>query len=332
MFDKCFSISIFAYRETKKTLLTSINKCIIAAAKTSKSTGTKVIINVLINGNEDLFNQIEQDQSQLWTHDSKLQINIYYFPFGDKANTWNQYFHYIGPNAKFHVFIDGYVFVHSDTFEKIANEYKTKAFLGATGVPTSGRSASALRKSMLRYGGIHGNLCIFTDIVKNEICKHNFFIPVGLYRTDPLIAAIVNFNFAPKSNEWDNSRIRVIENLTWDIESKKYFSLSFIMGHYKRLKRQIQGQFENQAIRNLLAVKKIEISDLPPDVETLLAGHFEDIPPNFIEKFISPLKQRVRNDIENKIIEHKYTRPGDLKSYKLIQKPKAPAFMSRGQT
>lgn len=320
MFDTNFSISIFAYRETLQTLIASINSCIAAAERTSVISGQKVIINVLINGNEALFDELEQKRDYLLANNLNAKIYFYFFPFGDKANTWNQYFHQIGPSAKFHVFIDGYVFIHNDTFQKIAKEYERQAFVAATGVPTIGRSAKALRESMLKHGGIHGNLCVFTDSVKNNICEHSFFIPIGLYRTDSLIAAVVNFNFAPKYNEWDNKKVRVISNLTWNIEPNNYFSFNFFSVHYKRLKRQIQGQFENQAIRNLLAVQKIDIGDLPEDVETLLGGYLKDKPRNFMDKFFSPLKQSVRSDIEKRVLNYNRRETAELRAYKVLEK------------
>lgn len=320
MFETYFSLSIFAYRETSETLTTCINKCIIAAEKTSAISGTKVVINVLINGNQVLFEQMKQKSSAIFDSSLCSTVYFYFFPFGDKANTWNQYFHLIGPNAKFHVFIDGYVFIHCDTFEKIAKEYENDEFVAATGIPTIGRSAKTLRAAMLEHGGIHGNLCVFTDSVKNNICEYSFFIPVGLYRTDSLIAAIVNFNFCPKENKWNSKKVRVISSLTWDIEPNNYFSLSFALTHYKRLKRQIQGQFENRAIRDLLAVQKIEIGDLPIDVETLLAGYLKDNPSKFWDKIFSPLKYKVHCDIQKKILNYKQTDKCELQTHEILEK------------
>lgn len=288
------SISIFSYRESTSVLLKSILHCIDAA---KKYTGL-VHVNVLINGNESLFDEIKEKINILsLSTKGTAKLSIYSFKFGDKANIWNQYFYLLKPSAKFHVFIDGYVYIENDTFTKLSNEYEKSPYIAATGVPSVGRTADKLKKQMITQGGMHGNLCILTDDAIEEIVKRSFRIPVNLYRVDGLVGGIINFNFCPKENQWNSFKVKVLANLTWTLDEKNNISLRDVISQLKRTKRQLIGSFENKAIREYLAVERIEIGQLPRYAPLLLLDYVIKHPLSFMQKITSPMVTSVYKDI-----------------------------------
>lgn len=288
-----YSISIFAYRENVATLSQSLKSAIEAAKKTKE----KVIINILINGNRELFQQILKEAEI--DKPKNTTVIIYYFSYGDKANTWNQYFYTIKPNAFFHIFIDGYVYLLNETLITIDKNYLNSPFIAASGVPSLGRSAEALKEQMIQFGGIHGNLCIFTDSCIMKFIQNGFKIPLHLYRTDPLIGAVINFNFSPEDNKWNPFNIKVIPELTWLIEEKNKFSIEEITSQYKRRLRQAQGDIENKAIHNLFAIDKIKIGDLPETATELCVDFMKHKKISFIDKIIYPLQSIVVKKLRN---------------------------------
>lgn len=292
-----FSINIFCSRESNETILKTF-KCALTAAENSCR---KVLINILANGNKEIFKFINENiKSQFLrriSNNINLNTSVYYFYFGDKANTWNQYFHLIKPIADFHVFIDGYVYLKNETLSTIQNSFNKYPFIAATGVPTIGRSAKALKEEMIKHGGIHGNLCILTDVCLNQLILRDFKIPLNLYRTDPLIGAVINFNFSPKNNVWDSYRVCVIPELTWDVDEKSIFNYGVLISHLKRKLRQVQGSIENKALTQLFRIKKIDICELPSSVQELSYNYIKSDSTSFVFVILHPIEFLIRRKI-----------------------------------
>ena len=145
-----WTIAIFSSRESVSVL----QSCIDATLKASY--GATVTIDVLVNGNY----RLAEDISKCQMHEGgNALLRIWFIPLGDKAHTWNQYMRYIWQESDIAYFIDGYVLLNSNALMLINEALNNDNFaLGASGVPSSGRSAQYLRKEMLAEGGIHGNL------------------------------------------------------------------------------------------------------------------------------------------------------------------------------
>ncbi|WP_448547401.1 hypothetical protein [Thalassotalea fusca] len=309
------SISIFAYREGLQVLSKSIASCITAAQNYSG----KVIINVLVNGNELLFNELVEFYQENCLTNDQIEVNAYFFSYGDKANTWNQYFHLIKAEADLHVFIDGYVYVQEDAFKKLDVEYQSSPFIAASGVPTVGRSAKALREAMISHGGIHGNFCILSDTAVEQIRQRSFRIPLRLYRVDGLVGAIINFNFSPKDQKWDSTLIRVIPDISWGLEEKSMLNLESVLSQLKRWKRQYQGDFENKALRELLAVKRIAIGELPKSAFDLLKGYLLANPLTKMQRLMSPIKANVYDELISACDSFNLPSSDEIEKYRMVK-------------
>ena len=202
------------------------------------------------------------------------KIRIWSLSQADKATAWNSYLYDIWGASDLAFFIDGYVMPWPDAMIQLEAGLTNKPnALGSTGVPTMGRSAKYLRENMLQNGGIHGNL--FS--IKGEAClalkENKFFLPVGIYRTDPTICAVLAFNLNPLHYTWNvKERMLVNKDASWSIPETNILSLGFLKSLVTRRIRQAQGQLENLAVNQHFAILKKSPEDLPRRVDELIGS------------------------------------------------------------
>ena len=264
-----WGVCIFSSREDCVTLKFTLMACVIACS------GKRSIIDILINGNNELAKNILQElNAPEFLNNNLLTIRIWTIDEPDKANGFNQYFHKIWPNSNVVFFVDGYVQPWADAFINIENELmSSNKALAATGVPTSGRSADFLRREMISSGGIHGNLFALKKSTIIRIREINFNLPLGVYRTDPIIGAALAFNLEPKNNDWDiKSRVLVVSKASWNLPQKSKSIINEAVSFFKRKIRQERGELENIAIKEQFTVFKKSPGDLPVNAEVLISG------------------------------------------------------------
>lgn len=257
-----WSIALFSSRETSAILIASL-KAAVAAAK-----GITATIDVIVNGNENLANDII---NRIDAESDMSAVRVWYIGVADKANAWNQYVHNIWKPSDVTFFIDGYIQVLPDALKVINTGFdEAPHTLAATGVPSDGRSAKALREQMLREGGFHGNLFAIRGEVLQQIRAIGFYLPLGLYRTDALIGAVLSFGLDPAQNEWNLKRILVKANASWRVRTLDWRHFSDYRAAFKRIQRQAQGILENIAIREHLAIQKNTPQSLPKTASDLV--------------------------------------------------------------
>ncbi|MFC0250903.1 hypothetical protein [Massilia consociata] len=258
-----WSLAIFAARETPEVLARCVRAAIVACGKRQAS------LDVLINGNLALAKKFAEMAKDLDGGGAKLRVWAIEAP--DKAHTWNEYVYRIWDNAGTAFFIDGYAQVRPDALAAIDHRLMTTPdALGASGVPTSGRSAAALREQMLRQGGIHGNLYAISEEGMQGIRAAGFKLPLGIYRTDPLIGSVLMFRLDPSNNTWDPRRIAVESSATWHVDGIEDLTLKNVKSHFKRILRQAQGDLENRAARDHLAVRGLPLTQMPKTVREMV--------------------------------------------------------------
>jgi hypothetical protein len=267
-----WSVAIFAARESTETLC----QCIRAALAASR--GHNASIDVLINGNRELALDVG-------THDwvgaagGDGQVRIWSIAVGDKAHAWNEYLHRIWPTGTTAFFIDGYAQVKPDALHALGERLaENDATLGATGVPTCGRSAPRLREQMLKTGGLHGNLHAIRAEAMASMRASAFRLPLGLYRTDSLIGAVLMFGLDPSNNKWDPRRVAVAANASWHVDGLEDITWNNIRTQGRRVLRQAQGDLENRAAREHLAVKRRAPSAMPRTARQLVNDWMEEHP------------------------------------------------------
>ncbi|MDO9504989.1 hypothetical protein [Hydrogenophaga sp.] len=231
------------------------------------------VVDLLVNGNPPLAASLAKLINLPSDVQRSCKIRVWNIPLGDKANAWNTYIHQIWESESLVFFIDGYVRLRPDSLRSMASALASRpSALGGTGVPTIGRSAERLRREMLTYGGFHGNLCCVRGSVIAEMRKRNIRIPLGLYRVDSLMGAILTFGLNPLDNAWEPSRIVVVETSSWDLDMKSPWRWDDWVGKGKQLERQFRGEMENAAVKFLFTVLKHQPEGLPADVRALVEG------------------------------------------------------------
>ena len=255
-----WSIAIFAARENIQTLEKTISAALVA-------TSVPTVVDILVNGNLELAEKTAEliCVSEQLRKAEQVTVRVWFIKLGDKAHTWNQYLQFIWPKSRLAFFIDGYVRVKPDALHLIDHALSgSSAYLAGTGVPSVGGTAKSLRDEMLKSGGIHGNLFALKDSTIELIRESNFKLPLGLYRTDPTLGAVLSFNMEPLSHSWNpQGRILVHPEASWDTDEKKLWRFRDVSGQLKRTIRQGQGILENLAVKDHLAIRKLPPEKLP---------------------------------------------------------------------
>jgi hypothetical protein len=262
-----WSVAIIAARESAATLSRAINAA-LAACHTHEA-----VVDVLINGNPDLAQETAALAAQGTFPCGSVTLRIWSTPVGDKAHAWNQYVHDIWPGSDVAFFVDGYAEVRPDAFTLLDRGLAAAPdALGATGVPSSGRSAARHREHMLREGGFHGNMHALSGTALDTLRKKGIRLPLGLYRTDSLIGAALLYRLTPETTGWDTRRVVVAGDATWDVAGLGTLTLQNILSQAKRKLRQAQGDLENRAVAEHLSVRRLPLGQLPGTTHDLVNG------------------------------------------------------------
>jgi hypothetical protein len=259
-----WSVAIFTSREDAATLSRTIDALVAA------STGVATTIDVLVDNNAATADAIATWAPAALGPGSS--IRLWLVTWRDKGCTWNRYVHEIAPDADLAFFVDGYVRPRPDSLRLLADllDARPDAW-AATGVPTVGRSAARLAATMLADGGLHGNLYALRRHVVERFRRGGFRLPLGLYRNDSLIGAVVAFGGDPAHEPWTPSRVAVAADATWDNDVASPWSTAALRGWWRRRLRQAQGDLENAAIRRHLATRGQAPESMPRTVQALLA-------------------------------------------------------------
>lgn len=281
-----WAVAIIAARESVDTLVSTIEAALAATA------GRDALIDVLVNGNPELAGAMAA-----WADTSPCKgarIRVWSIAQGDKAHAWNEYLHRIWPAGHTAFFLDGYARPRSDGLAQLAASLaQAPDAFGATGVPTSGRSAPALRAAMLNGGGFHGNMHAIPAHAMAGLRAAGFRLPLGLYRTDSLIGSVLMFALDPTAYQWQPGRVIVNGDATWDVPGQADLTIRNVVAQFKRRLRQAQGDLENRAQRDHLAVRCQPINGFPKTVRELVLSWIDAHPDEARRLYIkNPLRLR----------------------------------------
>lgn len=248
-----WSVAVLTSRETPETLAETVRAALLACQ------GRRATVDVVVNGNRTLA-----EAASGFATSASITLRVWDVPLGDKAHAWTHYLRDLWPGAGFAFFIDGYAAVRPDALEMIeAAIIASPIALAGTGVPSLGRSAAALREEMTRTGGLHGNLYALKGEVMRALRDGGFRLPLGLYRTDPLLTSTLCFNLDPAANPWNWKHTAVAPDATWSFRPLAWYRPRDLLTHLRRMRRQYQGELERHAYSHHLAVLKRRPEDLP---------------------------------------------------------------------
>jgi hypothetical protein len=277
-----WAVAIFSSRETLETLSSSIDAALLATSQADTT------IDVIVNGNRILAEEAgSYIRSIRSLGRASTLVRAWYVPVADKAHAWNQYLWEIWPVSDIGYFIDGYVQVIPDALKMIWEGLAAAPrAIAASGVPTMGRSAKALRERLLSEGGVHGNLYALRGSTMVQLRSMGFRLPLGIYRTDPLLIAVICFGLDPSRNDWEVSRILVHPQATWRFRPLNWWSPRDLRTHLNRVIRQAQGALENLAVREHFAVQKNPPQSLPGTTSQLVGDWVKRFPETARRTFV----------------------------------------------
>ena len=143
---------IIASREAPPILEATLRRTLVSVHK-------HAVVDVLINGNEDLAKQFGVLMAPLMRANPRTELRLWSILLADKAHALNTYVHEIWPGDGIAYFVDGYVRPNEDAFRLLEQALKQNPDAWcASGVPSVGHSAKTLRREQITEHGIHGNL------------------------------------------------------------------------------------------------------------------------------------------------------------------------------
>ena len=263
-----WAVVIFACRESLPQLQRTLDAALVSAASCA-------VIHVLVNGNPTLASTLVTELARRDIASTKLgvcpEVQVWSIPLGDKANAWNQYIQRIWAGEAIAFFIDGYVRPNPDAVHLLGQAVTNDPLaLGGCGVPTMGRSAKALRENMIINTGFHGNFCCITGETIEKMRDQDIRLPVGLYRTDSLMGAILSYALDPSNHVWEDHRIHVHPTASWQIDPAKWWRMQDLRAFFKRYFRQVRGKLENAAFADHLVNQLRPAAELPPSAQSLV--------------------------------------------------------------
>lgn len=268
-----WAIAVFSSRESSTLLAQTIQALLRAAQRDS-------VIDIIVNGNDALAQEVSKFVGSLRANSAKyVLLRVWLVARGDKAHAWNQYLYGIWAGADLAFFVDGYARVYPQAMTRIAAAMAEDTYaLAATGVPSRGRSAGRLSAQLRAERGIHGNLYALRGAVLNTLRHKGFMLPLGIYRTDPLLGAVVKFNLDPARYRWDPRRVRVVSEASWDHTPLSVWKSADWPVQLQRVFRQGQGRLENLAVRRHLHLEGNLPETLPETRTELVTRWMEGHP------------------------------------------------------
>lgn len=274
--DPHWSIAIFSARESVETLFGSVEAAARACGQTA------AVVDILVNGNRALAEALAPQLARMKNVAPSCTIRLWFILMGDKGHTWNQFLQTINPGAALAFFIDGYVKVRPDATSLIDSGLRLNpSAVAATGLPTSGRSAPTLRRDMLKWGGMHGNLFAVRGSVLATLAQRGFRLPLGVYRNDSLLASVFNYNLSPSEFAVDVKRVLIQPDATWDVAEHSQPLWKKVNIQIKRMLRQGQGDLENAALRDHFSQRRLRPELLPLTSSELMLSWVEANPGRF---------------------------------------------------
>lgn len=291
------SIVIFSSRDPLHQVVAAVQHAIRAA------NGFSYQLHLFFNGDEQRAQSLTDEIKNLF---DDVPLNIWFFSLADKANCLNRYWHDIQPHAELHFFVDGYVELLPDSFSQLADAHEQLKKSGKTtahaysGIPRNGRSSDLIRHQMITNGGIHGNLFMLPSETLTLIRQNNFYLPLGIYRTDPTMAAVMCFDFHPESCKWKSDLVQVVPAAGWYFQNLRWYSYSDLKTHWLRLRRQALGSIENKALRQLFSIEKQSVNILPDTASELCLNYLTRYPLSWLNYLRHPLLILAERDLAQK--------------------------------
>jgi hypothetical protein len=263
--------AVFTSREDPAVVLRAVDALEAAALQS-------LDIEVVVNGQPSIAQALAEASAQRARQNTAVGLSVWSIPLGDKAHAINEFLHRLWRPADIAFCIDGYVRVKPNALAALAAALHAQpAALAGTGVPTVGLGAASMRRQILSEGGIHGNLFALKAATVRAVVDAQVRLPLGMYRTDGVLAAALAFNLDPAAFEWDvKGRVVAAEAATWLVERPPLWHPDRWRAQWRRRQRQAQGDLENRAVSAHLATQRRAPGRWAPTASELVSRWAEE--------------------------------------------------------
>lgn len=237
-----WSVAVFGRNEAA-----SIADCLRAIAQAGQ--GQAPHVTVLLNGTTD----DSPARAAQALRDEGLPGRVYDIPHGDKSHAVNLFLHDVRPRAETYFCVDAYARMRPDALRHLAASLAARpAALAAAAMPSTGRSAAALRRMMLDQSGLHGSLFALRGGFVDRLVAAGLRLPVGLYRGDGMLGAFVLHDLDAAQGGWDTGRIAMTPEASWTTSGWQPWRWRDLRRHLRRLVQQGRGRLESAAMRSVI--------------------------------------------------------------------------------
>ncbi|WP_216834382.1 DEAD/DEAH box helicase [Falsiroseomonas tokyonensis] len=257
-----WSVGVFGRNEAAR-----IGACLRAIARAAAEVRAEAVphVTVLLNGTTD-------DSPALAAaalREAGLAGEVHQVPHADKSHALNLFLHELRPPATLYFCIDAYAEIWPDSLRHLARRLERQPeALAAAAVPSSGRSADALRQGMLRHSGLHGSLFALRATFVERLASAGLRLPIGLYRGDGLLGSFLLHDLDAAKGGWEGWRIAVEPAASWTTPRWQPWRWQDLRRHLHRLVRQGRGRLESAALRQ--AIYTDGFAGLPKDADAML--------------------------------------------------------------
>ncbi len=273
--ENFWTVAILSSREPWDQL----QACIEAAVT---SVGPPRCVEVVVNGNPDLARSAAD--RLLAAPSIAHRVRIWSIQMADKANAWNTVVHRLAAGDRGCFFLDGYVRVQPGALRSMVNALTAQPHcLAVAAVPSMGRSASTIRSEMTSQGGLHGNLFALSGQAIGELRKRDIRMPIGMYRTDATLGAMLSFGLDPGAHAWAPlQHICVAADATWSVPKSTWMNARHLLTQWRRVRRQARGHLENMAVRHHLAVRQRRPEAMGRHISEVVNTWRQEAPADFV--------------------------------------------------
>lgn len=262
--DRTISVAIFGRDEAPH-----IGACLRALAIAGAAVKAPLQVTVLLNGTRDG----SAAAAAAAIAESGLEARLYSIAHGDKANAINQYLHALRPRAALHVFVDAYAAVRPDALAWLSARLSAHPLAqAAAAMPSRGRSATAMRLEMQRHPGLHGSLFALRGSFVERLSAAGIRLPIGLYRGDGLLGAMVMHDQDAAGGGWLTERLLLVPEASWTAPAWQPWRWRDVRRHLQRKLRQGRARLEWAALRPL--IYRDGFAALPCDARQMVLDGF----------------------------------------------------------
>jgi glycosyltransferase involved in cell wall biosynthesis len=234
-------IAVFASNEEE-----TIAECIRCIDAASNRHG--VSIYVMLNGSKD--RTIDRILEIRMRH---AKIKVLFNSIADKSNAINAFIYKYREPCQTIFMIDAYVKVQPEALACLQRALDADPTITiASAVPRNGFSAEAYTKELIAGGAINGNLYAFRRDFADAIVSRGYRLPLGLYRTDPLLGSMAARDLDATRNPWNTRRLAGIQEAGYVKKALSPLRWRDIQRQFRREIAQSRGVIENCAIKEII--------------------------------------------------------------------------------